>query len=181
MNSIIKTLAWPLGIISLALLVIGLIAVTAPNMTIETLVLYFAVMLLIIGSVQLLIAIVLRNKMKLWLALASLSALFLVAGGYMIYNPEKSKVAFENAISIWAVSTGIIQLFLAFRNQSTRIFLLSGGILSIIIGLILYLNDNTQNMQFLFGFYTLLLSLFMLLVVFKIFRMKTEPIESRKV
>jgi uncharacterized membrane protein HdeD (DUF308 family) len=181
MNSVLKTLAWPLGIISLALLVIGLIAVTAPNMTIETLVLYFSVMLLIIGGVQLLISIVLKNKMKLWFALAALSVLFLLAGGYMIYNPEKSKVAFENAISIWAVATGIIQLFLAFRNQSTRLFLLSGGALSIIIGLILFFNDNTQNMQFLFGFYTLLLSLFMLLVVFKIFRMKPEPNESAKV
>jgi uncharacterized membrane protein HdeD (DUF308 family) len=170
----IKSLVWPIGTVALALLVVGLIAVTAPNMNVPTLMLYLGVILLIIGGVQLLIALLLRNKIKLWPALLVLSLLFLYLGFQSFTNADTAAIYFEYGIAIWAALTGLAQIALSFQNKNARMVLLSFGLLSIIIAAVMYFSDNTQNMQFLFGFYTLLLSISLLYGIYILLRLKTD-------
>jgi uncharacterized membrane protein HdeD (DUF308 family) len=172
MNKLLKSLIWPLGITGLSLLIIGLIAVTAPNMNIPTLILYLGVIFLMVGGMQILLAVLLKKSLNNWGALLTMGIAFTLAGATLFYKADAASVYFEYFISIWAITTGAIQLFLAFQNPKAKLLLLSTGILSLIIGAIMFFSDNTTNLQFLFGFYTLLLSITLLIWVYKIIRMK---------
>jgi uncharacterized membrane protein HdeD (DUF308 family) len=176
MYPLVKTLAWPIAIIAIALLIVGLIAVTAPNMTVQTLVLYFGVIMMIIGGLQMLISFLLRKKVKAWIALFVLAAGFSYIGIYSFYKVDVAAVYFEIALSVWAFATGIAQIIVAFRNKPARIFLYSMGILSVIISAIMYFSENTTNLQFLFGFYMLLMSFSLFFVAYKlvVWKGKTE-------
>jgi uncharacterized membrane protein HdeD (DUF308 family) len=179
MQTLIKMLVWPIVIIAIALLVVGLIAVTAPNMTISTLVLYFGVIMMIIGGLQMLISFLLRNKVKEWIALFLLAAVFVYVGIYSFYKVDTAAVYFEIAMAVWALLTGVAQIIVAFRNKGARIFLYSMGILSIIISAIMYFSENTTNLQFLFGFYMLLLSFSLFFLSYKLLVWKrNQPVET---
>lgn len=174
MNAL-KQLGWPLGIIGLALLVIGLISVTAPNMSVETLMLYFGVMLLIIGGVQFTVAALLRQKISRWLLIAAVGVLFAILGFYMIKNTQKAATAFTLIMAVWAGIMGLIQLIIAYFNKPARVFLLSMGCISIFFGAIIFLNpfSGPNTLQFMVGFYTLLLSFFLLYLTFKLLTART--------
>lgn len=174
MQNFIKTLVWPITIIAIALLIVGLIAVTAPNMTIPTLVLYFGVIMMIIGGLQMLISFLLRNKVKEWIALFVLAAGFIYIGIYSFYKADVAAVYFEVAMAVWALLTGVAQIIVAFKNQAARVFLYSMGILSIIISAIMYFSENTTNLQFLFGFYMLLLSFSLFFLAYKLIAWKRK-------
>ncbi|MFN4972208.1 MAG: HdeD family acid-resistance protein [Bacteroidota bacterium] len=174
MNAL-KQLGWPLGIIGLALLIIGLISVTAPNMSVETLMMYFGVMLLIIGGVQFTVAAMLKQKISRWLLLAALGVLFAVLGFYMVKNTQKAATAFTLIMAVWAGVMGVVQLIIAYINKPARIFLLSMGGISIFFGVLIFLNpfSGPNTLQFMVGFYTLLLSFFILYLTFKLLTAKT--------
>src|SRR6186997_3128888 len=98
-----KQIAWQLGILGLALLIIGLVSVTAPNMTVSTLMFYFGTMLLIVGGVEALMCLLLRKKLTYWPWLAFVSVLFMVVGYYMLKNSVTAQSKFNIIIATWAV------------------------------------------------------------------------------
>jgi uncharacterized membrane protein HdeD (DUF308 family) len=77
----------------------------------------------------------------------------------------------------WAILVGIIQLGLAIRNKATRIFLISMGVISVFFGSLIFLNpfSGPNTAQFMVGFYTLVLSFFVLYMSFRLLRRKTDP------
>jgi len=169
-----KPAAWNLGIVGLALLVVGLVSVTAPNMTVPTLMLYFGVMLLIIGGVQAALCLILRNKLKSWKAVLVVSVVFGALGFYMIKNANTTADRFTFIMGIWALLIGAVQLFLSISNKGTRIFLISMGIISLFFGGLILLNpfSGANTMTFMVGFYTLMLSFFLLYLSLRLFRGK---------
>jgi len=170
----IKQIAWTLGIIGLALLIIGLVSVTAPNMTVPTLMLYFGVMLLIIGGVQGAICLMMRKKLSYWPWLIFVSVVFAFLGFYMIKNAATAAGKFTLIMAGWAVLVGAIQLVLSFSNKSTRVFLISMGVISIFFGTLIFMNPfkGPNTIPFMVGFYTLLLSFFVLYISFRMLRAK---------
>jgi uncharacterized membrane protein HdeD (DUF308 family) len=175
MNAL-KQLAWPIGIMGLALLIIGLISVTAPNMTVPTLMLYFGVMLLIIGGVQVAVAIFLRNKLQQWIILLILGLLFVVLGFYMVKNADAAAGVFTLLMAVWAGLMGVVQLIMAMTNKAARIFLISMGAISIFFGALIFINpfSGPNTLQFMVGFYTLLFSFFLLYITWKIIASKSS-------
>ena len=173
-----KQVAWQLGIVGLALLVIGLISVTAANMTVETLMIYFGTMLLIVGGVEALLCILMRKKLTYWPWLAFVSLLFIVIGYYMFKNSLNAQSKFNLLIATWAVLVGVVQLVLSFRNKQARVFLVSMGIISLFFGAMIYMNPfrGPNTIQFMVGFYTLLLSFFILYMAFRMLR--NRPVAS---
>jgi uncharacterized membrane protein HdeD (DUF308 family) len=170
----LKQFAWSLGILGLALLIIGLVSVTAPNMTVPTLMLYFGVMLLIIGGVQGAICLMLRKKITYWPWLLFVATVFALTGFYMVKNADVAAGKFTFIMASWAVVVGIIQLVLSISNKATRVFLVSMGVISIFFGSLIFLNpfSGPNTVQFMVGFYTLLLSFFILYITLKMLRKK---------
>ena len=170
----LKQLSWTLGILGLALLVVGLVAVTAPNMTVSTLMLYFGVMLLIIGGVEGAVALMLRKKIRYWMWLLTAALLFAVTGWYMVEYSGSAADTFTTVMAGWAVLVGAVQLFLAIGNRRTRVFLISMGAISVFFGSLIFLNpfSGSNTIQFMVGFYTLLLSMFILYMSWRMMRYK---------
>ena len=165
----IKQLFWTLGILGLALFVIGIVSVTAPNMTVSTLMLYFGMMLLIIGGVQIAMCLIMRNKLVYWPWLISVAITFVFFGYYIIKNTDVTAEKFTTIMAIWALLAGTIQLLVSIKNKSVRVFLISMGLISLFFGMLIFWNPftNTNTIQFIVGFYTLLLSLFILYITAK--------------
>jgi len=172
-----KQLLWTLGILGLALFVVGIVSVTAPNMTVPTLMLYFGVMLLIVGGVQGAVCLMMRKKLSYWPWLLFVAVTFAITGYYMIKNANIAAGKFTTIMAGWAILVGIIQLIVALTNKSARVFLISMGAISIFFGVLIFMNPftGTNTIQFIVGFYTLLLSIFILYLTAKnLFGKKTS-------
>jgi uncharacterized membrane protein HdeD (DUF308 family) len=169
-----KQFGWTLTILGLVLLIIGLISVTAPNMTVPTLILYFGMMLLIIGGVQGALCLMLRKKMTYWPYILTVAIIFALAGLYMIKNADAAAARFTIIVACWAILVGGIQLYLSVKNKSIRVFLFSMGVISIFFGALMFFNpfSGPNTIQFMVGFYTLLLSFFVLYVSIRMIRKK---------
>jgi uncharacterized membrane protein HdeD (DUF308 family) len=167
-----------LGIFGLALFIIGLVSVTAPNMTVPTLMLYFGVMLLIIGGVQGAISLMMRKKLSYWPWLLFVAVAFAFTGYYMIRNAGAAADKFTVTMASWAILVGIVQFIVAFSNKGMRVFLVSMGGVSIIFGVLVFMNPfhGTNTLQFVVGFYTLLLSIFILYVSGRVLFGKKTPV-----
>jgi uncharacterized membrane protein HdeD (DUF308 family) len=171
-------LLWTLGIIGLALFILGIVSVTAPNMSVTTLMLYFGIMLLIIGGIQGALSVMMKNKLTYWPWLLFVSIVFASTGYYMIKNSNDAAGKFTSVMAGWAIIVGIIQLIIAIRNKQGRVFLISMGIISLFFGSLIFLNPftGTNTIQFIVGFYTLLLSIFILYMTGKsLFAKKPSP------
>jgi uncharacterized membrane protein HdeD (DUF308 family) len=171
-------LLWSLGIVGLALFVLGIVSVTAPNMTVATLMLYFGIMLLIIGGIQGAVSLMMKKSLAYWPWLLFISTVFVITGYYMIKNSNVAAAKFTTIMASWAIIVGIIQLIIAVRNKQGRIFLISMGIISLFFGSLIFLNPftGTNTIQFIVGFYTLLLSIFILYMTGKLlFGKKPAP------
>ncbi len=168
-----------MGILGLALFILGIVSVTAPNMTVPTLMLYFGVMLLIIGGVQGAVSLLMRKKLSYWPWLLFVSVTFAVTGYYMIRNADVAAGKFTTIMAAWAILSGLIQLIVSIKSKNARVFLISMGIISVFFGGLIFMNPftGTNTIQFIVGFYTLLLSIFLLYITARNLFSRKKPAE----
>jgi uncharacterized membrane protein HdeD (DUF308 family) len=174
----IKQFYWTLGILGLALFIIGIVSVTAPNMTVQTLMLYFGIMLMAIGGVEGAVSVMMRKKFTYWPWMLFVSIVFGCTGYYMVKHANLAADKFTFIMAGWAVLVGIIQLIVAVKNRAGRVFLISMGAISLFFGILIFTNPfhGTNTIQFIVGFYTLLLSIFILYMTAKyLFARKKQP------
>jgi uncharacterized membrane protein HdeD (DUF308 family) len=165
MLALLRKYWWSLALRGLFLLVFGIIAVTAPNMTTETLVLYLGFFMGSVGVIFVFMGLMLRKSAKNWYAFLLLSLVDLTIAYLCIFKSATAAHYFTLLISIWAMFMGISLFYLGFKQKGgTAAFLLYiNGFLSTGFALLIYFNPLTMtSANFMIGFYTILLSLFLL-------------------
>lgn len=155
---------WVFALRALLLLIIGVISVTAPNMPLETLVFYLGFlslsMLLISGLV---VAMLLKEGWR-WVPFALFAVFDGVLAYYCLLRTSAAAYLFIAAISFWAVLMGMGLLVMALRQKGTgRILLVLNGALSLVFAGFVFFNPlKSTSANFMIGFYTILLSLFLI-------------------
>ncbi len=161
---------WALALRGLFLLVFGLIAVTAPNMTSETLVLYLGFFMGSVGVIFVVVGLMLRRTAPNWYSFLLLAIFDLFVAYYCIFKSDIASHYFLRLISVFALFMGISLFWIALKSKgTTRMLLFINGLLSAGFATLIYFNPLTMtSTNFMVGFYTILLSFFILYISFKI-------------
>ncbi len=165
----LKGFTLPLIILGLVLFLFGFIAVTAPNMTPNTLMFYLAYMLLAVGGVSGGVGIIIRKSNKNWFVSVLMGLAFLILGITIIMNDETAATFFTLFIAAWAALMGISLIASSFFQKQLQIVLVVNGLMSLGFGLVIYFNPfSGSTLNFMIGFYTILLSIMILYIAFKL-------------
>ena len=134
---------WVLTFNGIIALLYGLLAMFVPQATIITIVMYFGIVILIIG-VSMLFGVV--NNMKNQQPYATdmaISIFTIIIGGLLTFYTQKSLEIFVIVVGSWAILLGILQLYLLVNFQyssGTKNTLLVNGLITLGFGVLLFFN-----------------------------------------
>lgn len=162
---------WAFAARGVLLLIIGIIAVTAPNMPLETLVFYLGFLSAAMGVVYFILAQQAKSNQKNWVSLGLFGLLDLFLAYFCLFKTEFAASIFLAIIALWAVFMGIALLGMATSQQGIgRTMLLLNGILSLAFAGFVFFNPlQTTAVNFMVGFYAILLSLLLIYLSFRLF------------
>lgn len=163
---------WTLALRSLFLLVFGIIAVTAPNMPTETLVFYLGFFSMALLGMFLLLSISLFKSKGSWFPFLLFALLDGVLAYYCLLNTAVAAHAFLAIIAFWALFMGLAIIWLGLKSKGTgRALMLINGALSTVFAFFVFYNPlKSTSVNFMVGFYTILLSLFLFYLTFRLVR-----------
>ncbi len=141
-------------------IIFGLIAVFFPGITIVALAIYFAIAILLGGTLLAISSIMSRKYLLSWPLMMAEGVLGILIGLIILFHPQNAAAIFVVIIGIWALIVGIVFLVSYFRfnyKGFIKPLLLFYSILSIFIGLLLILNpfDGTRVIVLLIGIYAI--------------------------
>jgi uncharacterized membrane protein HdeD (DUF308 family) len=176
----LKGFTLPLLILGLVLFLFGFIAVTAPNMTPNTLMFYLAYMMFAVGGVTGGVGIIIRKSNKNWFVSVLMGVLFLAIGAIIFMNDATAAAYYTQFIALWAFLMGLSLVAASFFQKQLRVVLIINGLMSLGFGAVIYFNPfSGSTLNFMIGFYTILLSITILYAAFKIMRgKKVQPTEA---
>jgi uncharacterized membrane protein HdeD (DUF308 family) len=172
----LKGFSVPLVILGLVLFLFGFIAVTAPNMTVQTLMLYLAYMLAVVGGICGFVGIIIRKSNTSWW-LTLLMGVIIVSLAILIFvNDNNSAKYYTLFIAGWASSMGLALIVSSFFQQQLKVVLVVNGLMSVGFGLVIYFNPftGTNTLNFMVGFYTILLSIMLFYVAYRLAKPKPK-------
>lgn len=134
---------WVLTFNGIIAVLYGLLAMFVPQTTILTIVMYFGIVILIIG-VAMLFGVVnnMKNKQS-YAADMAISIVTIIIGGLLTFYTQKSLEIFVIVVGSWAILLGALQLYLLIKfeySKGTKNILLVNGLLTLIFGVILFFN-----------------------------------------
>jgi len=111
----IRGRSWGYALLGVVGVVAGLIAAMWPLLTAIVLVTIIAIWAIVIGVMEIVTAIRLRNEIEGEWLLALTGALWVLFGAYALAFPGAGALSLVWLIGTWAVVIGVLQLILAFR------------------------------------------------------------------
>jgi uncharacterized membrane protein HdeD (DUF308 family) len=130
---------WAIAIRCVAAVLFGAIALLAPAIALLSLVIVFAAYMLIDGAFAIIAAVRAMRRNERWGPLVASGVASLVAAAVAIGWPGITVLVFVWLIAAWALVTGSLELFAAFRlnRDHGQVWMAIGGIASIVFGLAL--------------------------------------------
>lgn len=166
----------------IAAVIFGLFALFMPGMALQVLVLVFGFYSLLDGIIALVLGV--DNKSGHFLLEGIIGIL---VGLYIFFFPAESIVVFILLIGIWAFITGAIEILagLALRKHlANEIFLVAMGIVSVIFGVVLFMNPMifALTIAYVIGIYALVFGILLILLALKLkdFAPKTSSPSKKK-
>ncbi len=142
MRHIIKQSTWSVLLRGAIAIIIGIFALTYPKMTLSILVGLFGIYVFINGLLAIIFSLYGRQYQdkNWWFYLAE--GLFGLAIGIIVFTlPVITSMVLIYLIATWAIITGLIQIFAYIKLQKIfqhEVLILISGLLSLIIGIILF-------------------------------------------
>lgn len=177
MRSLLARYWWSLTLRGLFLLIFGLIALTAPNMSTETLVLYLGFLSV---SMALLFGFVgwqsFSRKMTWW-PFVLFTLLDAIIAYYCLFNTAFAANIFLLIIGSWALFMGAAIILIGLKSSGTgRVLIIINGSLSVAFSMFIFFNPlKSTAVNYMVGFYTILLSLFLLYLSYRVAKMGNTP------
>ena len=124
-------------------IIFGVLAIFVPGPTLITLVIYFGIVILLLGIAMLTGVILnIRNGLGFGTDLAE-AILLIVIGVLLTFYTQQSLKVFVIIIGSWGVLIGLLQLFIAFKVSpelnGKNTLLINGG-LTLLFGIVLFFN-----------------------------------------
>ena len=176
---------WLVAIRGIAGILFGILAFALPGLTLVTLVFLFGAFALVDGAAMLVAAIrgdpgTLGHR---WL-LVLIGAAGVTAGIVTWVNPAITALALLYAVATWAVIVGVIQVAAAIllRRQLTgELWLLLGGVASVIFGIVLLVEPGTGLLaiSWLVGAYAIVFGVTHLALAFRLRGVRAQSSGAR--
>ena len=134
---------WLLTLNGIIAIVYGIIAVVVPDTTVLTIVLYFGIVIFIIGLAMLWGAIKNIKAHLPYVADLISSIITIVVGVLLTFYTSKSLTIFVMIIGVWAIVVAAVQFYLATRPDfipSEKNTFWINGTIALIFGIILFFN-----------------------------------------
>lgn len=121
---------------ALIFIMAGILAIVLPAATAVGFEFLIGALFLISGTVQIFASF--RSKVHWWSLLSGL--LSVVAGGIMLANPAMGTLALATVLAVFLTVEGVFELLLAFQFRPARnwIWLLTSGLVSLVLALLLF-------------------------------------------
>jgi len=133
---------WVLAFNGLIALLFGLMAIFSPLDTLKVIIMYFGIVMLIVG-IAMLFGVYSSMKNKLNYGTDLISALVTIALGIVLaFFTEKTLQIFVIVIGIWAIMLGIGQLLIMkdLESKGDKKFLFYSGLFTLVFGGLLFFN-----------------------------------------
>jgi len=121
----------------------GILAIFVPQTTLLTIVMYFGIVILIIGLAMLFGVVNNMKNQQPYAADMTISIVTIIIGALLTFYTQKSLEIFVIVIGSWAILLGILQLYLLSQNvftKGTKNTFLVNGLLTLAFGVILFFN-----------------------------------------
>lgn len=146
----------------------GLVALIFPGITLAALGIYFAISILVGGTMQIISSFNARGRNSNWYLLLAEGLIGLLIGGVILARPQLVATVFVTIIGLWALFLGLVFLYTYFKKMLpafSNSFLLIISILSLIMGLIIIVNpfESTRFITVVIGLYALIYGVFSLM------------------
>lgn len=163
---------WILAANGIIALLFGLMAIFSPLDTLKIIVMYFGIIMLIVG-IAMLFGVYSSMKNKLNYGTDLISALITLGLGVVLaFFTERSLEIFVIVVGIWAIMLGIGQLIImsAMESKGDKQFLLISGIFTIIFGGILFFNPFASASIFvvIIGIMAMIIGVILISFAFKL-------------
>lgn len=145
----------------------GLMALFWPTVTFATLILFMGAYLFIDGIFSVIGAIGARKHNENWAVILFSGICGIVLGILTFYNPLALGAALIYLVAFWAVLVGLMEIIVAIRLRKSiqgEGWYILGGIISIIFGLLFWLNPIAAavTLTWLFGFYAIVIGILLI-------------------
>ncbi len=134
---------WLLSLNGIIAILYGLMAIFVPSNTLITIVMYFGIVVLIIGA-SLLIGAINSARNELPYVSDLISAIVTIGvGAILTFYTQRSLEIFVIIIGSWAILLGIFQLYIMMKMDSasnSKNTLLVNGLITLIFGVVLFFN-----------------------------------------
>ena len=163
---------WMLVLRGILAIIFGILALVWPTPTLRVLVLFFGVYALVDGLFTLISALGTRRDVPWWWVL--LEGIFGIAAGVATFVwPNITALVLLILIAAWAVITGLFEILAAIELRKKiegEGWLILGGVLSIIFGVVLFLQPGSGALAviWLIGAYTIIFGIFLIAMGFRL-------------
>jgi uncharacterized membrane protein HdeD (DUF308 family) len=169
---------WTYILRGLLAIIFGIVAFLAPGFALRTLVILFAVWMLMDGAGALVNTMQARGKGSWWLGLLEGIA-GIVAGVVALFWPDITALVLLLLIGSWAIVTGVLEVWAAIRLRAMiqgELFLALSGILSVLFGLyvIVVPGLGVYSVLWLIGFFGILYGLTLISLGWRLRRIYLE-------
>ena len=169
---------WTFILRGLLAIIFGIVAFLAPGIALGTLVILFAIWMLIDGAGALVNTMQARGKGNWWFGLIEGIA-GIVAGVVALWWPGITALVLLLLIGSWAIVTGVIEVWAAIRLRALiqgELFLALSGILSVVFGLyvIIFPGAGIFTVLWLIGFFGILYGLTLIILGWRLRRIYLE-------
>lgn len=164
---------WALLIRGIAAVIFGILAFVWPGATVFALVILFGAYAFVDGIFALISAVRAAEAKQRWWAFALEGIVGLIIAAIVVFHPGIAALALYFTIAIWAIITGILEIVAAVQMRQliqNEFWLILGGILSIIFGVLLYIfpQYGFRTVILLIGFYAILFGIVMIVFSFRL-------------
>ena len=164
---------WAVLLRGVAAIVLALVTFAVPGITIAFLATLFGIYALIDGVLAIVSTVRAVQGHRRWGAFLFEGVVGLLFGIYALVSPFAAAAVLVTVVAIWALLTGALEITAAFRmrrNIKGEWFLIIAGILSILFGILLFVEPITGAVilvYFLAG-YALIFGILLVLLAFRV-------------
>ena len=177
MNDMLANNWWAVALRGIVAILFGIAAFAMPFVTMLSLVVVFAAFSFVDGVFGIIMSVRGARKGERWIWLLLSGILGIVAGAVAVLWPGITVLAFVVLVAAWALVSGTFMLISAFRLKIDhgRVWLVIGGIASIVFGILLVISPfiGALVLTFWTGAHALVLGATLLVLAYKLRSQRT--------
>jgi uncharacterized membrane protein HdeD (DUF308 family) len=164
---------WAVLVRGILAIIFGILAIAWPGHALAAVILVFGAYALVDGIFAIVGAIRSAARHAHWFALLLEGILGVIVGIIAFVHPGVTALAFVYFIAVWAIITGLLELFAAFRLRQElagEIWLILGGLASVIFGILLVVfpSAGAYVLVTIIGIYAIIFGVMLVILSFRL-------------